>query len=217
MAQPPKSAKTPAKARAPSQARGVARIEAILDAAAALLIEKGPAGLTMHGVARRAGAPVGSMYHFFPDRDNLVEALRDRHKAALDEVEERINRIDARTWRSFTPEEVMAHIMQPHIAYFEQHPDCLILTSAFPEPVKEKGTSPTLRKVIEARLGHVSGADRALYIDMIDALAVGALAYRLRPALGNVPMASRYLTEVQRALAAYLSAIEASTKSSSRS
>ncbi|MFC4376149.1 TetR/AcrR family transcriptional regulator [Nocardia halotolerans] len=50
----------------------------LLDAAAELLADGGPAAVTMSGVARAAGAPSGSVYHRFPDRPALLAALWSR-------------------------------------------------------------------------------------------------------------------------------------------
>lgn len=47
----------------------------LLDSAADLLVEGGPAALTAAAVARAAGAPSGSVYHRFPSRDVLAAAL----------------------------------------------------------------------------------------------------------------------------------------------
>lgn len=49
--------------------------DALLDAAAALAAEAGPQAVTMSAVARRAGAPSGSVYHRFADRPALLAAL----------------------------------------------------------------------------------------------------------------------------------------------
>lgn len=46
-----------------------------LDAATRLAAESGPSGVTMAAVARRSGAPSGSIYHRFPDRPALAAAL----------------------------------------------------------------------------------------------------------------------------------------------
>lgn len=43
-----------------------------LDAALDLIAEDGPAAATMAAIAARVGAPVGSAYHRFPSRDDLV-------------------------------------------------------------------------------------------------------------------------------------------------
>src|SRR5690242_565168 len=110
-------------ARSPLQARGRARIEAVLDATAELIVEKGLEGVTMHGVARRAQTPIGSMYHFFPDRDALLAALWDRHAAALQELEDELARVDSETWRALSAEAVIDRIMSPHIEYFDRKTD----------------------------------------------------------------------------------------------
>lgn len=47
----------------------------ILDAAATLLAEVGPAALSVAAVARALGAPSGSIYHRFGSRDVLVATL----------------------------------------------------------------------------------------------------------------------------------------------
>jgi AcrR family transcriptional regulator len=197
-------------AREPLQARGRARIEAVLDATAELIVEKGMEGVTMHGVARRAQTPIGSMYHFFPDRESLLSALWDRHIAALGELEDEIEEFDAASWTALSADAVIDRIMTPHIRYFERNPDCLILMSVRPhEDHKNNRKTDMLRRVIDARMPGVKPSERALYVEMIRALAGGALAIKLRPALGDVQLAQRYFREVKRALGAYLAAVEA--------
>src|SRR5260363_107927 len=68
-------------ARAPRQARGRERREQLLDAAAALIAESGLAAVSMHAAAQRAGASIGSAYHFFRDKDQMLDALAERHDA----------------------------------------------------------------------------------------------------------------------------------------
>lgn len=50
-------------------------VDELLDAAAALVAEDGPAAVTMSAVARATGAPSGSMYHRFPTRAALCGEL----------------------------------------------------------------------------------------------------------------------------------------------
>ena len=47
----------------------------ILDVSRDLVVQSGPATLTMTAVARLLGAPSGSLYHRFPGRDTLAAAL----------------------------------------------------------------------------------------------------------------------------------------------
>lgn len=198
-------------ARSPSQARGRDRIESILDATAQTIVESGLAAVTMHGVAKLAGAPVGSMYHFFPDRDALLAALRDRHDAALTEVGESIEAVALDVWLSYTAEEVIQRMMTPFIEYIEQHPDCLQLHAGkHPDNGRHEKGSLRNSRVIAARLPHAKPAERELCAEMLEALAVGALHFKLERGLHDARHAGRYMREVMRALAAYLSAVEAS-------
>jgi AcrR family transcriptional regulator len=52
--------------------------DSLLDAAARLAAERGPAAVSMAEVGRAAGAPSGSVYHRFPSRAALLAELRLR-------------------------------------------------------------------------------------------------------------------------------------------
>ncbi|RJT34259.1 TetR/AcrR family transcriptional regulator [Mesorhizobium waimense] len=63
----------------PRQARSKATVEAIIEAGARVLSDLGWAGFTTNKVAEAAGASIGSLYQYFPDKLSLVEAIRRRH------------------------------------------------------------------------------------------------------------------------------------------
>ena len=65
--------------RAPQQERGQRRVAQILGAAAEVFLEHGVGGATMQLIAERAGASVGSLYHFFPNKDAVLESLGARY------------------------------------------------------------------------------------------------------------------------------------------
>ena len=66
---------------APKRERGRVRVRAILDAASALLAEKGYDATTMTEVAARSATAIGSLYRFFPTKPALAEALSRRFVA----------------------------------------------------------------------------------------------------------------------------------------
>ena len=63
----------------PVQARSTARLTALLDAAAAAVHELGYERLTTAMVAERAGASIGTVYRYFPDRIAVLQALAGRN------------------------------------------------------------------------------------------------------------------------------------------
>jgi AcrR family transcriptional regulator len=68
--------------RVPKRARGKQRVAELLEAAAAVFAEKGYEAATMTEIAARAGAPIGSLYQFFPVKEALADTLV-QHYAAL--------------------------------------------------------------------------------------------------------------------------------------
>jgi AcrR family transcriptional regulator len=62
----------------PIQQRSAARLSALLDAAAEVVDEVGFDRITTAMVAERAGASIGTVYRYYPDRVAVLEGLRDR-------------------------------------------------------------------------------------------------------------------------------------------
>ena len=63
----------------PVQARSAARLSALLDAAAGIVDEIGYERLTTAMIAERAGASIGTVYRYFPDRIAVLQALAARN------------------------------------------------------------------------------------------------------------------------------------------
>jgi AcrR family transcriptional regulator len=70
---------TLATPRAPKRQRGLDRVAALLDAGAQVFAEKGYDAATMTEIAARAGAAIGSLYQFFPNKLALAGALVARY------------------------------------------------------------------------------------------------------------------------------------------
>ena len=76
----------------PVQARSTARLAALLDAAAGVIDEIGYERLTTAMVAERAGASIGTVYRYFPDRIAVLQALGARNlERVMTRVHEEIN------------------------------------------------------------------------------------------------------------------------------
>ena len=87
------------KAKEPTRKRGHERVAQLMDGAMAVFEERGYAGATMTEIAARAGAPIGSLYQFFPSKQSLVDALVQRYGEhvfeALDVLDSQVDRLDA--------------------------------------------------------------------------------------------------------------------------
>jgi AcrR family transcriptional regulator len=92
----------PAAPRKP-RARSQARIDAILDAARALLAAEGVASLSIYSVAERAQIPPSSVYHFFASVPALLEALTaDVHAAFRAALQAPIDHAQLNHWRDLS-------------------------------------------------------------------------------------------------------------------
>ncbi len=84
----------------PVQARSTARLTALLDAAAAAIDDLGYERLTTAMVAERAGASIGTVYRYFPDRIAVLQALATRNlELVLKSIERAITDRRSTDWR----------------------------------------------------------------------------------------------------------------------
>lgn len=99
------------------------RRRAILDAAEALLREQGYEAATLKAVGERAGIPVASMYHYFPDRHQVDAELLRRHLRVIEElVTAALEGSSLSTLR-----EAADAVIDPLRDYFREHPSCVEL------------------------------------------------------------------------------------------
>jgi AcrR family transcriptional regulator len=115
-----------AKRRVPQQERGERRVAALLEAAAAIIAEVGYEAATMTEMAERAGASIGAMYQYFPNKEAVVRALRAQYG---NEMEER--------WKPLTAEagklsvaQLVNRIFEVLVEFMESRPAYIPLLSA---------------------------------------------------------------------------------------
>ncbi|RYF08805.1 MAG: TetR/AcrR family transcriptional regulator [Comamonadaceae bacterium] len=202
---PPAAAQAPA-ARQPQQPRGTARVEMILAAASQLIAESGTAAVSIHAVARRAKTSIGSMYHFFPHREGLLDALVQRHLASIRAINEDIAKLSPATWRSLTAQGAVDRLVTPFIAHLRAHPDFLALMHGRVDTQEDAEFIRGIRCMLAARLPQASSQETDDYAAVMHAMAAGGMH------VGHERDAARqdvYLREIPRALAAYLALAEA--------
>ncbi len=106
-------------ARAPRQDRGLQRVELILDAAEALIAEFGVEATSINAIAERAKTSMGSLYHFFPSKEALIEALARRFAERKRELNAKAVPVD----RARMPlEEVVERVVDGHARFLAESP-----------------------------------------------------------------------------------------------
>ena len=65
--------------RIPVQQRGEQRVAELLEAAATIFAEVGYEAATMRDIAGHAGASIGSLYQFFPNKDVVARAIKTQY------------------------------------------------------------------------------------------------------------------------------------------
>jgi AcrR family transcriptional regulator len=117
--------------RAPQQERGERRVDELLDAAAAVIARVGIEAATTNAIAEEAGASVGSLYHFFPNKDAIIRALASRYDATM----RAINQAAMGGQAILVPiPQMVEGIVSPLAAFMEANPAYLAVYNATSDP-----------------------------------------------------------------------------------
>ena len=68
----------------PQQERATRRLANFLDAAAELFAEIGYEAATMTAIAERSGSGIGTLYHYFPDKQSMAFALLNQYAQKIE-------------------------------------------------------------------------------------------------------------------------------------
>ena len=187
--------------RQPSQARGQQRVDAILDAVSPLVVRDGIANVTMHTVARQAQTSVGSMYHFFPDREHLLDALAQRHEQALADIAQTFDGVTLDSWTAMQPQALFQFLTRPYTEYLVRNVDVLPVLHHQLIPGNDEGFIRLLMAILSARLPHTPQAQLERHAAVVQSTAAGLLMFAYRMDGANIDF---YLKEMPRVLGAYL-------------
>lgn len=155
--------KTANPRKLPEQGRSRATVDAIVDAAAHILIKHGYDAFTTNRVAERAGVSIGSLYQYFPNKDALLSELMRRHLTEIERgVEEMANLVRtaplAEVIRTGIQQNVRSHMIDPalHRVLSEEVPrlGALDWKAAFTDRMDAR-----VRGMLEARRSEVAVAD----------------------------------------------------------
>lgn len=104
----------------PEQDRSRATVDAILSAAAHVLVKAGYEAFTTNRVAERAGVSIGSLYQYFPNKDALLCELMKRHlhdiEASLEFAMQDVERLTVVDLiRTAVEQNVKSHLVDPEL------------------------------------------------------------------------------------------------------
>lgn len=114
-----REAAEPRAPRAPQQERGARRVEQILDAAEGVFAQEGVDAATMQMIADRAESSVGSLYHFFPNKEAIVEALGRRYADSMRHTNEEAMPL---AMARIPAEELFERILSAQMAFIARTP-----------------------------------------------------------------------------------------------
>ncbi len=200
VARMPRSAANPLRRQA-KQARAQASVEAVLEAAAQVLLREGYVAATTNRIAAVAGVSIGTLYQYFADKQAIFDALIQRELATAGRV------LDATRLDPEQPlEESLAALLdalrrtQPRgpelYRQLEHVPDAL-----FRERLRERNDRALAfaRRLLEAHRGSLAVEDLELAAFMLVHAAQG-IAFAASPEL----FGERLTTELARLFARYL-------------
>ncbi len=131
----------------PQQKRGERRVAGLLDAAEAVISETGYEGATMSAIAERAGAAIGSLYQFFPNKACITQALRTEYAKRFSGMYAPLTK-QART---LNPEALASHLIDLTVNFVESHPALPALLDA-PQSTRAPAV---MRRALQRRFAKV--------------------------------------------------------------
>lgn len=189
--------------RVPRQERGERRVAELLEAAEAVIAEIGYEAATMSAIAERAGAAIGSLYQFFPNKPCLTQALRAEYAKRFDRMCAPL----ATRATTLNPRAIAGHLIDLAVNFAETHPALPALLDA---PSSTRAPS-AMRRILQERFAGLALAKNP-NLSKPEALRMGMVTLEMIKALNRlymeVPPRGRpaLVREFKTALASYLTA-----------
>jgi AcrR family transcriptional regulator len=184
----------------PTQRRSTQRLDALLDAAAQIVDELGFERLTTQMVAERAGASIGTVYRYFPDRVAVLHALRERSvRRYRERLAETMEAAELAEWW-----DVVALALDVCAELYRDEPGFSVIHAA-PRESSDQDGEPELAHRVARLMEHEFGIadDQEVRFRLGVSLEIGGvLIHRAfeRDAAGD----RRYLDEARRVVREYL-------------
>jgi AcrR family transcriptional regulator len=203
------SSKKSRPVQAPQRANGKLRVAAILEAAAAVIGEKGYESATMAEIAARSDTKIGSLYRFFPNKESVADTIlvsaRENIDAVFDRFDERASTLSIRALADDLMALIFGLFTRPaFMKLLDAGQDWSVKREEFRAALQQRVTKTLM--IHTPKLSKKSAADIALVV-MHNAKAVATQKAFLDHSASNVPnefrdMTRLYLQSRLRSLAA---------------
>jgi AcrR family transcriptional regulator len=190
--------------RIPRQARGIATVDAIIEAAAALIEQVGHEALTTNLIAKAADVNIASLYQYFSSKQAVIAALYERqttprHALVLDHMDrirrgedwrEMFNSVIRTAWIQRQAQigagavrlairaspELQAREQELGAATMKAGTEAILAFSDLPRAKAERVARTTLGMIVNG-LDDLVNLHRDLQERMVEELAAAAIAY----------------------------------------
>jgi AcrR family transcriptional regulator len=189
--------------RIPQQERAEKRMQDMLAAAGAVIAERGLEAATMTEIAARAGASIGAVYQYFPNKDALAIALRTEYGALMDERWSAL----AEHARAASTADLAARLIDLMTGFIGDHPAYLALSAASTPTNRSDDDRGRLRQRFAELFAH-----RREDLAPADALRIAEVLLQIVKGLPPLYMAAKprerrlLIDEYKIAVTAYLDA-----------
>ena len=197
----------------PQQERATRRLTTFLDVAAVLFAEIGYEATTMTAIAEQSGSGIGTLYHYFPDKQSIAFALLNQYAQKVEAY-----------WKPLIEQaETLSHaafaetFLERVIEFLRERPACLQLLAA---PIRFS-RDPAARRALRVA---IANAFRAKDPSLTSEKAVLAANITLQMVKGMTTLYAEagprekplIIAEYKKALTMYLESVLSEDKRSSK-
>ncbi|SPZ00163.1 transcriptional regulator, TetR family [Pseudomonas luteola] len=198
--------------RIPQQARGKLRYERILSASVRLIENSGSTQFTMQELARESKTSIGSLYHFFNDKREVLDTLVFQHFTEFSSFFDIMERYSDANWSECSPQEVVERSVLPILNYIACQADLLVMFKEGYDGFNyidqnniEVRFLALHSKILKIRLPYATVDQCNIYAQTIISLFNGPLGLNQNKGNQNKHI---ILVELPRAISAYIKALE---------
>ena len=186
----------------------------IVDAASSLLTQTPLEDVTTTRIAAKAGLSIGGLYRFFPDKQNIIDAVAVRHverfRASLETTVIPAIEREMANLETFDPAKILDSVVDAYILYLDAHPDFRAISFGrhISAATKEREASPQvglpalLKNFMLERLGIPNTPELDLMLRVVSEAGERLIAYAYeQPARED---RDRIIAEMKKMLAGYL-------------